>query len=547
MNNPTLPLCSWVPVTTRRLRRPRVLWTSAGAAAAGFDADQVFCCPGGDDRADAYTDETRVEWADRYGGIGVGTAGGSGRCSTFNGLQTKGVGATPLVAPDADRFHSSGMAMLMEAAAEVVFAGAYQAALPFGAVPVHALVLTGGRYRRDLGNDFWAPCVRTLIIRPFVPRPAHFMRNIFHVAEQNGSADMPGLTADTWRVTQSMRLLPAVLKHVLCLEADLAKEPMLIDTGLRELARRCAWQSAAGFAKRLPHGSISCSNLALDGAYLDFGLSSFASGYRRLFWLNRQDPWTESQFLAFTLVQWRQQISKYCQAVDGANVLGAEALATDHAQHLQQRLAIEMARMSGLTEDMAQACPPELLQSWFRVMREVWTRGADELHTPPAGRMVDGAAAPAPRLTGRHDLNAVLAAAGYCGDAPSMDVALSTIIGDERLRVDFVKSALQVRAFLTQWMGCHRDVVNQYLGRQSARKNLPLTLLKRDDHASLSVFRQLEADENTQAVGPAIDQALSQARHVLADLDPELPGLTGHEQIVALAATRHRRAESEPA
>lgn len=84
----TLPESSFVPLTTRRLARPELLWQDDTAQAQGFDPDRVFCSPVAGDMPEAYTDETRVEWADHYGGTEIGAAGGSGRCSAYGGLQT---------------------------------------------------------------------------------------------------------------------------------------------------------------------------------------------------------------------------------------------------------------------------------------------------------------------------------------------------------------------------------------------------------------------------------------------------------------------------
>ena len=75
MSHPTtLPESSFVPVTTRRLARPELLWQDDTAQAHGVDPERVFCGPTADDSVAAYTDETRGEWADRYGGIGGGAA-----------------------------------------------------------------------------------------------------------------------------------------------------------------------------------------------------------------------------------------------------------------------------------------------------------------------------------------------------------------------------------------------------------------------------------------------------------------------------------------
>ena len=530
-----LPRSSLVGVETRRLVRADIVWQDSADQAVAIDPEQVFCSPQRYEAEGTYAAETRIEWADRYGGSGLGAAGGSGRCTTFNGLQTKGVGVTPLVAPAADAFHSSGTMMLFEAATEALFAGVYQASLPFGAVPVHAVMLTGGRYSQALGDDAEARCVRSLAVRPFVPRPAHFMRNLANPdGLRRAGPEAPGLTFDALRTGQAMAGLAANLKASLALSSSENDELALLDAGLREMARRFAWQCAAGFAKRLPHGTLSDSNLALNGAYLDFGVSNFNPSYRRLCWAHGQEPWAESAWPLRTLLSLRQQLDKYRPSVRGSAVVSCEDLGKEYGRHFQERLAIEMAKMAGLTEDLASACPPELLNAWLKIMRSTWTRGADERFVTNPASLADGRPVPPPRQAGRFDLNAIFAAAGPCGDAESMDRALSPWMNDCALRHGFVSAASQVRAFLRSQAGPAATGLDAYLGRQALRKNTLLPALQREKFAGLDLltpFRQMEISADTRAIGPAIDEALTQARYVLADLDPTLPGDSGMAQM----------------
>lgn len=539
MTKVLLPPDSFVGITTRQLSDVKIAWRDQGAQAAAIDPQQIFCCPQRYEAESLYGKETRVEWADRYGGTGVGAAGGSGRCSTLNGMQTKGVGVTPLVSPLADSLHSSGTLLLFEAATEALFAGVYRACLPFGAVPVHAVALTGGRYVQALGDDPEARCVRSLIFRPFVPRPAHFMRNLSHPHSLRAAGDdVPGLTADAWRTAQAMACLAANLKTSLALSPSDNDEAALLDAGLRELARRLAWQCAAGFAKRLPHGTLSCSNMALNGAYLDFGVSSFSPSYRRLCWAHGQEPWTESLWPIKTLLSLRQQLDKYRPSVRDSGIISGDDLSDEYGRHLQERLAIEMAKMAGLTEDMASGCPSELLAPWLKAMRNIWTRGADERFVTDAGQLAGGGAVPPPRRAGNYDLNAILAAAGPCADAEDMDRALAPLLNDPALRSNFVHAASDVRAWLrAQGEHAAGGALDIYLGRQARRKNAVLPALRREKSAGfdlLKPFRHLESVGDTSAIGPTIDSILAQACHVLEDLDPELPGSTGTAQISGL-------------
>ncbi len=296
-----LPEPSFTPLTTRRLARPQLLWQDDRAPALGFDAEQVFCSPVAGDPSAAYASETRVEWADRYGGIGVGSGGGSGRCAGWGGLQTKGVGRTALVGHDADEFHSSGTLPVQGALIETLFPLIFQAALPFGAVPTLAVLLV----HRPAGEPV-SSGARALTVRPFVLRPAHFMRNLLNQEQRLAQgATAPGLTRDAYRVTQSLLHFTAGLQFSLGLEGT--DPATIIDAGLREITRRLAWQFAASFAKRLPHGSVGCSNVSLAGEFLDFGMSLGMPTYRRPTDA-MQDPLSEGKLIVRTLVLLRQQL-----------------------------------------------------------------------------------------------------------------------------------------------------------------------------------------------------------------------------------------------
>lgn len=123
-----------------------------------------------------------------------------------------------------------------------------------------------------------------------------------------------------------------------------------------------------------------------------------------------------------------------------------------------------------------------------------------------------------------------------------MDRALVPLLDDQALRADFVRAASQVRAWLRHRSGpTVGGVLDDYLGRQARRKNAVLAPLQREKSAGfdlLTQFRELEREGNTEAIGPAIDRTLVQARHVLADLDPTILGDTGFAQI--LLSGRHR-------
>jgi len=527
----TLPESSFVPVTTRRLNRPELLWQDDTAQAQGFDPERVFCSPTADDLPEAYTDETRVEWADCYGGIGVGAAGGSGRCAAYGGLQTKGVGATSLVAHDADRDHSSGVQSVFGALPETLFGLVYQAALPFGAVPTLAMLLV----HQPEGQSNRSCIARALTVRPFVLRPAHFMRNLLNLqGRQPEGAAAPGHTRDAYRVTQALSLFAAGLQ--LSLGLDTTDPVATVDLGLRELTRRLAWQFAAGFAKRLPHGSACCSNLSLAGQYMDYGMSQLLPTYRRPTDAI-QDPWTESQRGLQTVVLLRQQLEKYFPGLRGSGVASANELSQLFAATLEQRLGVEMAKMAGLTEDLAQACPAPYLAAWLKPMRDIWRRGGQEPLAPCGARDTWGGLPVDPL---RPDLNQVFVQAGPHGDAEAMDQAIAPLMADGDLRARFVAAAMDVRQALWPVVGGAAGALDTYLAAQAQRKSAVLPELMRDDWFRIALGIQMEAENfEPVAMQRLMSATVARARHMLADLAPDLPGASGIEQIQAMNGALH--------
>ncbi|HEY8881094.1 MAG TPA: hypothetical protein VIN03_26215 [Roseateles sp.] len=526
----SLPAESFAPLNTRRLSRPVLLWQDERARGLGFDAERIFCGPADGDAAQDYVDETRVEWADRYGGIGVGAAGGSGRCASFGDLQTKGVGATPLVAHNADAHHSSGAQTALSALVETVFAQVFEVALPFGAVPTLAVLLT--RPPGDRGSV--RSNTRALTVRPFVLRPAHFMRNLLNQDQRRAQGELaPGLTRDTYRVTQALTRFTQGLQSALGLAP--ADPTTTIDNGLRELTTRLACQFAASFAKRLPHGSVSCSNVSLSGQFLDYGMAHALPTYRRPADA-QHDPWTESQRGLQTVVLLREQLEKYYPGLRANEVISKDELTRLYGTVLERRLGIEMAKMAGLTEDLALACPEAHLSAWLQVMRRILVRGGEELLVP---REPNSAWTELPVDPLRPDLNRVLAASAGHGQPQAMDQSIAPLLADAELRSQFVHAAMAVRQALRPTLGHAAGALEPYLSVQARRKNAVLPELERDSWFRIGVVAQmLDGGFQPAAVQALLDGTLSQARHTLADLAPDLAGANGVAQVQDLAGRR---------
>jgi hypothetical protein len=538
MNNPELSHMSWVSIETHRVKRPQVLWVNADAASitsTAFDAEDLYCCPVAGESLDTYASGTRTEWVDRYGGSGIGSSGGSGRCAAIDGVQCKGVGVTSLVASNANVFHSSGTLGLAEAASELLYSEVYRHCLPFGAVPVLALAVIGTRCAPRHADEPSPPPLRSLLYRPFVPRPAHFMRNLHHADALRPSADpFRGWTRDAVRTRSAMSTLAAHLHAELQLTSHPRDEIACLNAGLLELARRFAWQAAAAFAKRMPHGSISPSNLSLSGAYLDCGLTSFIPSYLRHGWMSWYDPWEELNAALPVLVTLRQQLAKYHPDCDGSHVVGAEDLAAAYQQEVNARLRIEFARMAGLTEDLAAACTLSLLDSWTGVMLEIAMRGAGDRHVPFTGCMADGGKTPAGTRRS-YQLNVALSSLWSADSLEKQDAALAPVVPDLVLRNRLLRGADGIRAALSGGDSVFSNAVTRYLARQAARKNSSLENLHRETFARQCRLELDDGYDLKHKLQSLLQRHVAEARYVLDDLDPDLPGITGRKQIASLA------------
>jgi hypothetical protein len=202
----------------------------------------------GSDRRTAGAVEALI--ADRYGSSNGSSFGGSGRCGSAGELFAKGIGPTPLVSSDADAAHRTGLLALADAFKEAISAEIVSRELPWGAIPVVAVI--------DAGLEFIDPLTGArrragILIRPTFLRPAHFERSILF-------GDAGHRDSDQFKDAQRVQ---ALVRHF-------AQHPELgVTPGA--MFRRFAQQVGVARALRLWHGRFLSSNLSVDGALVDFG------------------------------------------------------------------------------------------------------------------------------------------------------------------------------------------------------------------------------------------------------------------------------------
>ena len=199
----------------------------------------------------------RTVHADRYGDPrGTSPHGGSGRVATVGRFQVKGIGRTPLVG-DATWIHSHGLMSLTEAVCEGIHGEILDAELPFGALPVIAII--------DCGETMKTPhdeLRRALAVRPAALRPAHLLRAASFV----GATDLVVTPSpDAARVRDAISRVASM--------SDADRSQINLPRDLADLLDRLARQAATADALRLFTGGLFAGNVSLTGALLDFGVA----------------------------------------------------------------------------------------------------------------------------------------------------------------------------------------------------------------------------------------------------------------------------------
>ncbi|MFO1369520.1 MAG: hypothetical protein U1F46_11045 [Marinagarivorans sp.] len=209
---------------------------------------------------DINNDDQREFLAERYGGNGVGVNGGGARCGNFDGLQYKGIGANCMVGQSDDYEHTYGGLDARKAIAEAIYSSVLNEILPHGTVKVHRLIYLGEK----TAFDGIGPCWGIILVRDIATRPAHFLR-------AKGFAPLE----------EHKKSLPSDLHRIRILYKSLSMElgsPQEFIKILLTFLDRSANQFSFSAAMRISHNTLSPSNLALDGRWLDLPVTSFLRG-----------------------------------------------------------------------------------------------------------------------------------------------------------------------------------------------------------------------------------------------------------------------------
>lgn len=226
--------------------------------------------------------EQKIYRAERYGGAGIGQHGGGVRVGNDGGFQIKGIGRNPLCGSVENTLHSYGALNAGEAIYEAIYASVLNKIMPVGAIPIHGVIATGAD-SAYYDYDDKAPHNHTvgwgaLLVRDGCVRPSHFLRAGLYSAEQAASM---GIASDMARTRATNKML---------LRAHGSTNGFIMYLG--KFLQNCANQFAFAHMARIAHGTLSASNIALDGRWVDLACTTFVrsgenSGYKIPFY---QEP-----------------------------------------------------------------------------------------------------------------------------------------------------------------------------------------------------------------------------------------------------------------
>ncbi|MGF1748829.1 protein adenylyltransferase SelO family protein [Vibrio cionasavignyae] len=208
--------------------------------------------------------DSKVFLADRYGSPGEVCNGGSARCGINGNFQVKGNGTNPLVAINVDEGHSTGKLPLAEAVSEAIWSEICHRELPYGALRIIAIIKTPQTITiaNTFGETVEQPCA--LMVREVASRPAHYEPALNFWPRQEFAY---------LRNANHMISSQAVSKLEQQSSIQFGTELPLYES-TKQFVTRFAKQVAASRVKGMPHGSLTSSNIALDGRFLDLGTIS---------------------------------------------------------------------------------------------------------------------------------------------------------------------------------------------------------------------------------------------------------------------------------
>lgn len=471
----TLPASSFVEFTAKKLANPKLKWAGPCLSVAEKSSwrEFAYCIPMPSECKNVYRAKQRELLAERYGGWGVGVNGGGVRCGLYGSMQIKGVGKNPLAGHPQDFWHTYGGAALEEGIQEAIWGEVCDIALPFGATRVKAIITTGSTvpYRNFTGEKV---AQRVLILRDFTLRPAHYMRSIFYGTSLSEEGIYPCDAARTSQAINSMYPIPHTSPTTVEDERHRANR---INDLLSEMCRRFSFQFAAARAKRIMHGTITPSNIGIDGRWIDFGTISTVSDYGKIKFGTNLSPDMSAEYKSIN--QWLDElifyICKYSTKSTAERLITSNELVKNYEVQYGNRLNIEMLKLTGVPEESLERIDRHLVERFGRTINSVLKAARFKqfkLDYPSAWKM--------PASMGDIHLNFILILAALCSTLEQMLAVTKSCISDDKLRIEFCTSYCGLKeAYLFGVGDKEKNHGETYLMLNALRRNVPFTDLYR--------------------------------------------------------------------
>ncbi|MCZ4292684.1 protein adenylyltransferase SelO family protein [Vibrio sinaloensis] len=310
-----LPKESFALFDTYKLKGSEVVWVNKNLIKEyGFELDEdaiknelfknySYVSKGYANKTRIDTNDKKQFMADQYGSRHEICNGGSARCGLNCHFQIKGIGRNPLVGVNMSESHSHGKLFIDEAISEAIWGEICHKHLPYGAIRTLAIIKTNVKHKFGYLPD--APYKHcALAIREVSVRPAHFERCTFFWPEESYS-----YLRDN-DANQVRKAAPYLSKLLLA-----ENQSASLDDVLNILIDRLACQIAASRVKGIPHGSLTSSNISVDGRFLDFGTITTVPDFSNYILANGVGAaWDDHELIESWLVNFIDSLNHYSES-----------------------------------------------------------------------------------------------------------------------------------------------------------------------------------------------------------------------------------------
>jgi hypothetical protein len=299
------------------------------------------------------------------------------------------------------------------------------------------------RYPKS-GEDPFAH--RALIIRETCIRPAHFMRAVFYGPPIASSTDFP---SDAIRTRSAILAfgkadVDEITQGLFDASRSRTRAERILSQ-LREFLKRAAQQLACARAKRIMHGSLTASNISLDGRWIDYGSITSVSDYGRiLIARGAPDFMHEEELIRNSIRDFVFYLQKYdsLSVNEVASDISEASLWSDFVAELNDRLYWEFLKLTGMSETQLALVPTDARWALYYAMVTIASSGN---RTPFTILSQDNDYVPTmPEKMGDYRLNSIMIRAALAKSLDAIDFEVARELPNNRLRAQFVDAYRQV-------------------------------------------------------------------------------------------------------